>query len=191
MSRETNCFLCNTYPVCYRRIQPKKCGKNSLDWNCIGIHEVFLMVVFTSWVCLICFWTVGIVCLNRIRSMQLFQRSGSEIGLILICLYCFQSDKVFSERGIPMMYCTDRPRVPDANVFMLYIHVIAYGAFCLSNYIWIVEPQELPPLNMNTMAPVSMQYILQNTCSWLDDCIPWSDIHSSPKQVHIDFTEFS
>ena len=26
----------------------------------------------------------------------------SEMGLILICLYCFQSDQAFSERGIPL-----------------------------------------------------------------------------------------
>ncbi len=28
---------------------------------------------------------------------------GSEMGLILICLYCFQSDQAFSERGIPIL----------------------------------------------------------------------------------------
>ena len=32
---------------------------------------------------------------------------GSEIGLLLICLYCFQADQAFSERGIPM--ADDRP----------------------------------------------------------------------------------
>ena len=32
----------------------------------------------------------------------------------------------------------------------------------------MVEPQELPPLNINVMAPVSMQYILQSQCLFSD-----------------------
>ncbi len=29
------------------------------------------------------------------------------------------------------------------------------------HWVWVVEPRELPPLNINAMAPVSMQYILK------------------------------
>ena len=49
------------------------------------------------------------------------------------------------------MHCIDRPRVSESNVL------------CISILSWLVEPQELPLLNINTMAPVSMQYILKMT----------------------------
>ena len=50
------------------------------------------------------------------------------------------------------MYCIDVPRVPETNV-LCFFHIL------------YVEPQELPPLNINAMAPVSMQYILKGITS--------------------------
>ncbi len=47
----------------------------TLVWLYISAQIVQTLVVFTSWGSLICFWTACIVCLNRVRSIQLFHRS--------------------------------------------------------------------------------------------------------------------
>ncbi len=59
---------------------------------------------------------------------------------------------VWSRINTLRVYCMDRPKVPESNVWCILVFV------CLVSNRWIVEAQELPQLNINAMVLVSMQY---------------------------------
>ncbi len=63
------------------------------------------------------------------------------------------------------MYCIDRAGVPESQDPHAFYCLWSYNMQILVKIGWIVKQYGLPPLNINTKASVSMQYILKN---------PWS-----------------